>query len=309
VELAVRSLGWAGDERDLAFFGWKHDDNPFGPSPIWGALDGDRLAGFRTFLRWRFEEGRTPIEPTPIEPTPIEPTPIEPTPIEMVRAVDTATHPDHQGRGVFTRLTLHAVEEMTADGIGAVYNTPNDQSRPGYLKMGWHVLGRPRILVMPETPATVVRMLRAREAAAKWSEPVAVGEPAAGVGDAPERPSTGSIRRRAVEGYTRWRYGFEPLHYRSVEVRGGLMVFRVRRRGPLREVAIVEWRSDRRDPRAVHRLVREVGDYAVGVGLPGVSGLLPLPRQGPIVTWRPLARAGVPALTDLALDLGDLELF
>jgi hypothetical protein len=112
-----------------------------------------------------------------------------------------------------------------------------------------------------------------------------------------------------VAGFARWRYGFEPLHYRAVEIRGGLMVFRVRMRGSLREVAIVEWRSDRRDPRAVHRLVREVGDYAIGVGLPAVSGLLPLPRQGPIVTWRPLARPAVPSLGDLGFDLGDLELF
>jgi hypothetical protein len=257
---------------------------------MWGAFADGRLAGFRTFLRWRFEEDGTPLE--------------------MVRAVDTATHPDHQGQGIFSRLTRHAVEEMTAAGRAAVYNTPNDQSRPGYLKMGWHVLGRPQILVMPDTPLTVVRMLRAREAAAKWSEPVTVGEPAALVGDTDVRPSSpGSIRRRSPEGYARWRYGFEPLQYRSVEVRGGRMVFRVRRRGPLREVAIVEWRSSRPDPRAVRRLVREVGDYAVGVGLPRRSGLLPLPRQGPVVTWRPLARPGVPRLADLAFDLGDLELF
>ena len=48
---------------------------------------------------------------------------------------------------------------------------------------------------------------------------------------------------------------------------------------------------------------------AVGVGLGPGHGLLPQPRQGPIVTWRPLARAEVPALSDLSFSLGDLELF
>jgi GNAT superfamily N-acetyltransferase len=289
IGVATRSLGWSGDERDRAFFSWKHDENPYGPSPAWGAFDGDELAGFRVFLRWQFAQ-RAAV-------------------IEMARAVDTATDPTYQGRGIFSRLTLHAVDQMTAAGIDAIYNTPNDQSRPGYLKMGWHELGRPMLLVMPETPATALRMLRAREPAAKWSEPVTVGEPAAGIGEVGARDAGGAMRRHPVAGFARWRYGFEPLHYRAVEIRGGTVVFRVRMRGSLREVAIVEWRSDRRDPRAIHRLVREVGDYAIGVGLPTVSGLLPLPRQGPIVTWRPLARPAVPSLGDLGFDLGDLELF
>ena len=61
-----------------------------------------------------------------------------------VRAVDTATHPDYQGRGLFTRLTKAALPELVADGVKFVFNTPNDQSRPGYLKMGWQAVGRAR---------------------------------------------------------------------------------------------------------------------------------------------------------------------
>ena len=174
--------------------------------------------------------GPTPPAPTPPAPTP--PTP--PTP--------PAT------------FTQEQVDELTGDGFAAVYNTPNDQSRPGYLKMGWHQLGRPRIVVLPGTPATVVRMLRARQPAAKWSVPVDVGEPADGIGERARPPAGGAIRRDEVPGYTAWRYGFEPLHYRAVEVRGGLAVFRVRERGPLREVAVVEWRSRRRDPLAIRRV-------------------------------------------------------
>jgi hypothetical protein len=110
-------------------------------------------------------------------------------------------------------------------------------------------------------------------------------------------------------GYLRWRYAFEPLHYRALEVRGGLAIFRVRRRGPSREVALCEWLAPRPDPRALRRLVQAAGDYIVACGLGAAHGLLPLPRLGPVVTWRPLARAGVPALGELAFRLGDLELF
>ena len=291
MQLASESLGWAGDQRDREFFRWKHLQNPNGESPAWGVWDDDRLVAFRVLMRWTLErEGER---------------------ASLVRAVDTATAPDQQGKGLFRRLTTGAVEELTASGDDAVFNTPNDQSRPGYLKMGWVVLGRPTIQVSPRSPMTMVRMLRSRVGAEKWSEPLSVGQPvrevASDLRDV-DRGSRWSTPRTAE--YLGWRYGFEPLHYRAVEVKGGACIFRVRRRGTLREVAICEWLSERADPRSVRRLVRAAGDYAVGVGLsPAAHGVVPLPGQGPIVTWRALARADVPALSDLDFALGDLELF
>src|SRR5205807_2687966 len=100
-----------------------------------------------------------------------------------------------------------------------------------------------------------------------------------------------------------------PLHYRALEVRAGLVVFRVRRRGPSREVALCEWLAPGPDRRALRRLVHAAGDYAVACGLGAAHGLVPLPRLGPVVTWRPLARPELPALGHLAFRLGDLELF
>lgn len=295
-DLAQRSLGWKGDERDREFFEWKHDLNPAGQSPAWvGEIDGE-IVGFRTMQRWVFRsEDRTPMH--------------------LVRAVDTATHPDHQGKGIFRRLTMAAVEALTLEGTDAVFNTPNSSSRPGYLKMGWSIVGRPTLWVHPQTPATVVRMLRARVAAEKWSEPVDVGVPAADAlaemseSSLTTRPRSGRIGPHPTIDSLRWRYSFEPLHYRAVEVRGGAAIVRVRRRGPLREVALCEWLSPTTDPRGLRRLVQSCGDYLVAVGLGPRHGLVPLPRQGPVVTWRPLARAGVPTLSDVDFALGDLELF
>jgi hypothetical protein len=39
------SLGWVPDEQYAAFYRWKHHDNPFGRSPAWVAVDGDRIVG------------------------------------------------------------------------------------------------------------------------------------------------------------------------------------------------------------------------------------------------------------------------
>jgi hypothetical protein len=230
--------------------------------------------------------------------------------------VDTATDPGHQGKGIFRRLTLGAVEELTSAGYDAVFNTPNDQSRPGYLKMGWVELGRPTLGARPRGPLAAVRMAQSRESAQKWSEPTKVGQPAADAlaGSALDTllatlPPTARWATPRTAVYLRWRYGFEPLQYRALEVRGGLGIFRVRRRGPSREVALCEWLAPGPDRRALHRLVAAAGDYVVACGLSAAHGLVPLPRQGPIVTWRPLARPASPELGDLALRLGDLELF
>ena len=293
LRLAGRALGWADDERDRAYFAWKHDENPFGTSPAWVAVDDGQVIAFRTFLRWALEGPGGER-------------------LEVARAVDTATDPAHQGRGLFRRLTLGAVADLTAAGVGAVFNTPNEQSRPGYLKMGWHQLGRPTLGVLPATVRRAGVLRQARTAAEKWSEACPIGEPAGAVlaGLATVPGPAGGSRRWATPrttAYLSWRYGFAPLHYRVVEAGGGLVVFRVRRRGGAREVAIVEWLA-RPDPRALRRLVRQAGDYAVGVGIGPRHGLLPVPRQGPIVTWRPLARADVPKLRSLAFGLGDLEL-
>jgi GNAT superfamily N-acetyltransferase len=296
--LAQRSLGWANDERDRAFFAWKHDENPFGPSPAWVAEADGALLGFRTFLRWELQRGHEALR--------------------CVRAVDTATDPDAQGRGIFRTLTLHAVDELTALGVDAIFNTPNEQSRPGYLKMGWSDLGRPTLDVVPRAPWSIATMVRSQAGAQKWSLTTDVGAPAPEVlatGEAaslvqrlvrPPRLAT----RRTIE-LLRWRYSFEPLAYRAAEVRGGWCVFRLRRRGPSLEVAVCEWLSDEADRRALHRIVRAAGaDYAVGLGLSTRrQGVLPIPGRGPRVTWRPLAHPGVPPLQDLALGQGDLELF
>lgn len=296
IRLATRALGWRGDERDRAFFSWKHDENPFGPSPAWVALEDDRILGFRTLLPWEFTRGNERLR--------------------TVRAVDTASDPDHQGKGIFRRLTLTAVAEMTSERYDAVFNTPNTRSRPGYLKMGWTELGRPAVGIRPKGPMALLSMARSRQPAEKWSEVTTVGESAAHVlGGSDVRSLLSSLvtpkgwaTPRTVE-YLRWRYGFPPLFYRVLEVRGGLAVFRVRRRGPSREVALCEWLAPGPDRRALRRLVTSAGDYLVACGLGATHGVAPVPRLGPVVTWRPLARPAVPVLDDLAFRLGDLELF
>lgn len=309
LRLLSASLGWVPDEQFDAFFSWKHDENPAGPSPAWVAVDDDGTPiGFRTFLRWRL---RAP----------------DGSPRAAVRAVDTATHPDHQGRGIFRLLTLHALDELAADGVDLVFNTPNEKSRPGYLTMGWTEVGRLAPHVRPASPAALVRMVRSKVPAERWSAPSTGGRPLGEVlahRGASElldslAPAAGLTTDRTLA-HLRWRYGFGPLRYRAstlgADPAEGLAVWRVRRRGQATEAALCELLvpgGDRRARLALERAVVRAAqaDYVIRLGGPAVdrAGFLRLPAQGPVLTRRALGRDEGASLGSWDLALGDVELF
>jgi GNAT superfamily N-acetyltransferase len=309
VRLAGRCLGWDPAQPNEALFRWKHLENPFGQSPLWVAESEGELVGLRTFLRWRFVRPDGSMS-------------------DVVRAVDTATHPDHRGQGIFRRLTLEAVEELRADGADFIFNTPNEQSRPGYLSMGWISVGRIGLRVELNSCRSLPRVLRAREPAEKWPhddgsteadarQVLSGGDLEALLDSLPARPgySTALSAR-----YLRWRYRFSPLQYRATTLGGsladGCCVYRVRGRGAAREAAICELLVPDDDPRRADELLRDVRAHAGADYLIATSGtpslplrFVPLPRQGPLLVWRPLAQLSPPAAHRWSLALGDVELF
>jgi GNAT superfamily N-acetyltransferase len=310
--LGERSLGWGADERYRALYRWKHEDNPFGRSPRWVALEDGRVVGFRVFLRWAWRRG-------------------DGATARAVRAVDTATDPDFQGRGIFKTLTTASLDDLKAEGVDFIFNTPNDQSRPGYLKMGWIELGRPPVAMAPRL-TSLPKVARAKVAADLWSIPSDVGAPGSALADpalaarvlgaaAPADAARWATDRTPA--WLAWRFGLEPLHYRvlaAADVRGGARhgdaaaVFRLRRRGNAVEATI----ADLFAPTAAARrfLVRHVleatrADYALVAATATVDAIpaVSLPAFGPLVTWRDLVVTTAPTIDDFRFAVGDLELF
>jgi hypothetical protein len=297
------SMEWRDGEPNDELFSWKHEQSPFGPSPSWVALLDGKVVGFRTFMRWRFldDSGQ---------------------PVTAVRAVDTATLPEARGLGAFRGLTTMAVAELTAEGVDLVFNTPNDQSRPGYLTMGWVPVGQLPLTMRPRSLAALPALMRARVPAQRWSRPTSVGV------DAGEALSDQSVARAVLThapttgyrtdrspAYLAWRFGLVPLHYRLLQVSGdpaeGALVFRLRSRGPAVEAAVAEQLtpSDRVARLLVKRMLRETGaDYAAGLHGGHPEGLVRVPRQGPLLTARRL-NSDPPVLPGWSLTLGDIELF
>jgi hypothetical protein len=309
LELLGPTLGWSSDDEFDAFYAWKHEQNPFGPSPSWVAVDDGNVVGLRIFLRWEHVALRGEV-------------------LRTVRAVDTATSPSHQGRGIFHGLTLQALDDLRAQRVAFVFNTPNDKSRPGYLKMGWTQVGRLEASVRVASPKSLVRMGRARVPADLWSFPATAGHAATDVLAASSLPDLlnslaqpSGLTTHRTPTYLRWRYGFAPLAYRAItledDVRGGVAIFRLRRRGPALECGLCEVLAPAGDRGAHRALVRSVvrqcrADYVVRLGGPAVDsrGFVHAPGQGPTLTWRPL-RTDAPGarLEDWTLTLGDIELF
>jgi len=295
------------------FFRWKHLANPFGRSlMLLGEVDG-RVVGLRAFLRWRFVAGdRT---------------------VEAVRAVDTATHPELQGRGVFSRLTREAIEALRGEA-DLVFNTPNKKSLPGYLKLGWSVVGRVPVSIRVRRPGAFLWSLRAP---APMRPRPGVGAPPAaealadtdGVADLLrriERPDDRLSTPRTIE-YLRWRYGTAPLlDYRAVRLEGGegLAIFRVRPRRGMWETTVTELLVPAGDEFAGRRLLRSVAGAAsvdhltcsfprgsVASRAARRAGFVRAPGGMTLVTNR-LGGESAPDPTDprsWALSLGDIEVF
>jgi GNAT superfamily N-acetyltransferase len=308
LSLLEASLGWRSDVRHTEFFTWKHEQSPFGPSPAWVAVDDDgQLLGFRTFLRWEFTYGSHVLR--------------------AIRAVDTATRPDAQRRGIFSRLTRTAIEALANEETAFVFNTPNRRSLPGYLRMGWQKVGRLPVSARAASTRGWARLAGARRPADRWSLHSLGGVPAGHAftdGASVERLLTSVVDTKLVHTrisveYLRWRYGLAALGYRVVSagdtVEDGAAVFRLRRRARAVEAVICELLVPSDEPELRAALCRRVlavtgAHYAIRIGRPRVNGgFLPLPAQGPMLTWRGITSRTMPALRQWDLSLGDVELF
>ena len=130
VTLFELCLGADGGAPTVSFWNWKHNQNPGGVSPVILAWDGDKLVGIRAFMCFKLHKNEEIYK--------------------AYRPVDTATHPEYQGKGIFRNLTLKLIEDLQQiDEKAFIFNTPNSQSKPGYLKMGWIEWGKPLLQLLP----------------------------------------------------------------------------------------------------------------------------------------------------------------
>jgi GNAT superfamily N-acetyltransferase len=320
MELLRVSLGERPFERDEAFWRWKHEENPFGPSAAIVAEASGRIVGLRAFLRWKWRTGAAIVD--------------------AVRAVDTATHPDWRRKGIFRKLTLQLVAQVAAEGSSFVFNTPNRSSRAGYLQMGWRDVRRVPVVAKVLRPMELaLGFLRSTNGHRDAARAVVDAPP---VSELLRQPFLEELLARSFQGeprlhtprtieYLRWRYDRIPgVEYNSLWDSAGessaAVVMRARSRGRLREVALTEIFAtpDQDGERLASSLVRRVAPasnahYLVASAAPRSveaaalrkAGLRTVPFSGPYFTVRTL-RPGTLDATEWRNwrpSVGDLEMF
>lgn len=121
------------DKFNTRALAWRYRDNPAGTVVGADAWDGETLAAHYVTC---------PLEAK-----------IDGEVVKGLLSLNTATHPDYQGRGLFTALAQHTYELGAAAGYGFVIGVANANSTPGFLrKLSFHDMGRLHAGVLPLAP-------------------------------------------------------------------------------------------------------------------------------------------------------------
>lgn len=112
---------------------WRYRDNPAGEVVGADAWDGDVLAAhYVTCPMQAVVEGRS---------------------LKGVLSMNTATHPSHQGKGLFTKLAENTYEQARAAGYDFVLGIANANSTPGFLRrLGFQHVGALQAGVLAGAP-------------------------------------------------------------------------------------------------------------------------------------------------------------
>jgi predicted N-acetyltransferase YhbS len=318
IGLLRESLGESTIPKSEALWSWKHEQNPFGASYALVAEENNMLTGVRVFMKWKWQWKQQVYN--------------------AIRAVDTATHPEHQGKGIFKKLTLKQVELCKQLGEHFVFNTPNEQSRPGYLKMGWMEQGKMPLKLKPAAPLSM-----------GWSKLFAKNRfPESSEDPSPEQEWTPAIANLLqnykqtseqlstilTPQYINWRYAHNPLFRYNyfTDNENYLLISRNKNHSFYRELRLVDFilLNPKADIGKINAQIRKKVlsfNRANKIGIISISGqqyqhykgffkwmgVVPVKQLGPIVTVRDMNMNE--QFNDLLdynnwnYSLGDMELF
>ncbi len=139
---------FGGDDKlSRTYLAWQYCDNPHGRVIGMDAFAGDVLVAHYAIIPRRYRLGSTTIP--------------------AALSVNTATHPDHQGKGLFVRLANETYRRAAESGVHFVIGVANANSVGGFLRrLGFTELGQVRLhLFAPAVPADTAALDLDRDAA------------------------------------------------------------------------------------------------------------------------------------------------
>lgn len=185
-------------QRDEAFWNWKYRSSPFGRAAVQVVRIDSQVAAagclWPLALRWQGRE------------------------LLALQACDTAVDPDFRRRGLFMKLNKARQSHAIQKNADFIFNFPNANSLPGYLKAGWVFVGRVPWFVRVMKPGAVVQDLRRGGKSInlpqleryRMSDEIAAE---LGQGASPEDEGMSLIRS---PGYWRWRFFAHPSRHYGV---------------------------------------------------------------------------------------------
>lgn len=306
-------LGTSDIPRTREFWEWKHFKNPFGISSGIAAEEEGKIIGLRVLMQWMWAAGGKSFQ--------------------AVRAVDTVTHPDWRGKGIFSRLTSTLLEEIAKEGVSFVFNTPNQFSKPGYLKLGWKEVTRIPLWIRPLKPVRIAwRLIRKSEPPVFKNEESPIQKVLENSDwESCLDPTESRLHTIRTSKYLRWRYCEIPgfvyhARYRTENNSSALIIFRHRQRRGLHELSISELLVSPEGAKLGKDLLEETiqasgADYAAGIAADETieqelfrkCGFFPVGKKGPALTVKQLENR-LPEINILdwnnwRCSIGDLELF
>lgn len=115
--LKSASLAHKIPQKSEEWFHWKFEGSPYGKTILACAFDGNEVVGCVGIGFGQMTYGDKSLS--------------------CALSYETFVHPDYQGCHLFTKLTKLAEEECVNQGVDVLYNFPNRNSLPGFIKRGW----------------------------------------------------------------------------------------------------------------------------------------------------------------------------
>ncbi len=299
LEVLRASLGESSSKKTEAVWRYKHIDNPFGKSLVLLAEEDGEIVGVRAFMRWQWQ--------------------LKDQVFSAFRAVDTATHPNHQGKGIFKKLTLKALEIGKVSGDHFVFNTPNDQSKPGYLKMGWEEVGKISSSIIVQSPFRFLKKNFVFEY--PQNSDIQINKSLVELYQKTIEQKSKLFTPKSAE-YLNWRYARNKIQSYFIYSESDCFVAAyLKDRGRIKELRISEFilRSSSGKKNA-HQFIKELSKQ-IGANIVTISSentkISPLQvnmKLGPTLTFKDInctdqTKQAITNLNSWSYSLGDLELF
>lgn len=124
VEVLKDLWPWTLEQR-YERFDWEYYSNPSHPEPlaVVAVNDKDEVLGFRGWVPGIVNSNKKSYL--------------------VARAADVVVAPKGRRQGIFSKMTTYSIDYLRSNGVDAILNlSSNEQSNPGYIKLGWQSIGQ-----------------------------------------------------------------------------------------------------------------------------------------------------------------------